>query len=84
MHDIGAGNSSSIEDHCIVGRDIILKLPVKNIIAEYVFYHHEHVNGTGPFHLKGEEIPLPAQIICIADSFDTSFGDLENLNFRRV
>lgn len=80
LHDIGASNSSSIEDHCIVGRDIIKSLPVKNIIPEYVLYHHEYVNGTGAFQLKGEEIPLPAQIICLADLFDNSFSGLKNLN----
>ena len=37
LHDIGAGNSYSIEDHCLFGRDIVLKLPVKHIISEYVF-----------------------------------------------
>lgn len=30
--------------------------------------------------MKGEEIPLPAQIICFADLFDTSFRLPENLN----
>ncbi|MCQ6280849.1 HD-GYP domain-containing protein [Bacillus sp. EB600] len=81
LHDIGASNSCSIEDHCIVGRDIINNLPVKNSISEYVFYHHEHVNGTGPFHLKGEEIPFPAQIICFADFFDTGFSGPKNINY---
>ena len=81
LHDIGAGNAYSMEDHCIFGRDIVLKLPVKRILADYVFYHHEHLNGTGPFKLKGKEIPLPAQIICIADYFDIQFGDLRNVDF---
>lgn len=80
LHDIGASNSSSRKEHCIVGRNIIENLPVKKIISEYVFYHHEHVDGTGPFQLKGEEIALPAQIICLADLFDTSFRDLKTLN----
>lgn len=80
LHDIGASNSSSTEEHCTAGREIIKKLPVKNIISEYVFYHHEKINGTGPFRLKGEEVPLPAQIICLADLFDTSFGGQEKLN----
>jgi putative nucleotidyltransferase with HDIG domain len=80
LHDIGASNACSKKDHCIVGRDIINNLPVKNFISKYVFYHHEHVNGTGPFQLKGEEIPLPSQIICLADLFDTSFRGLESLD----
>ena len=34
-------------------------------------YHHEKWNGTGyPEGLKGEEIPLSARIMAVADVFD--------------
>lgn len=34
-------------------------------------YHHEHYDGTGyPAGLAGEDIPLVARIICVADSLD--------------
>ncbi len=40
--------------------------------AVLVQYHHEHVNGTGyPEGLGGENIPLGARIICVADAFTT-------------
>ena len=80
LHDIGVSNTYLIEEHCQIGRDIILKLPVKDIIAEYVYYHHEHLDGSGPFKLKGDEIPLPAQIICMTNLFDSIFGKVESLN----
>ena len=33
--------------------------------------HHEHLNGKGyPDGLKGDEIPLPSRIMCIADVWD--------------
>ena len=43
-----------------------------HIIAENVaHYHHERVDGTGyPKGLKGEEIPLEARIMAIADVYD--------------
>ena len=43
-----------------------------HIIAENVaHYHHERVDGTGyPDGLKGEEIPLEARIMAIADVYD--------------
>ena len=38
--------------------------------------HHERYDGTGyPNRLKGEEIPLEARIITIADSFDAMMSD---------
>jgi HD-GYP domain-containing protein (c-di-GMP phosphodiesterase class II) len=34
-------------------------------------YHHENVNGTGyPEGLRGDEIPLTAKIVSVADCFD--------------
>lgn len=33
-------------------------------------YHHEKMDGTGPFGVAGAEIPLEARIISVADVFD--------------
>ncbi|MEH7331866.1 HD-GYP domain-containing protein [Neobacillus drentensis] len=64
--------------------DIIKKHPVKgfktiehissfreNGVLDMVLYHHERFDGKGyPFGKKGEEIPLTARIIAVADTFD--------------
>jgi HD-GYP domain-containing protein (c-di-GMP phosphodiesterase class II) len=40
-------------------------------IPEIAVCHHEHIDGRGyPSHLKGNEIPLEAKIIAVADVFD--------------
>jgi HD-GYP domain-containing protein (c-di-GMP phosphodiesterase class II) len=40
-------------------------------VLDMVLYHHERYDGKGyPTGLKGEEIPLVARILCVADSFD--------------
>jgi putative nucleotidyltransferase with HDIG domain len=40
-------------------------------IKPLVLHHHERINGSGyPFGLKGEDIPMGARIICVADVFD--------------
>ena len=40
-------------------------------IAEGVLYHHERVDGRGyPSGIKGNEIPIYAKIICVADAYE--------------
>ncbi len=82
LHDIGAEEAYSIDTHetryivrhCEVGHDIMLELPLKKELAEVIYYHHEHYDGTGPFKKKGDEIPLFSQIICLSNAFDLRFG----------
>jgi HD-GYP domain-containing protein (c-di-GMP phosphodiesterase class II) len=39
-------------------------------IAEWVFAHHERVDGEGyPLGLRGEEIPLEARILAVAEAY---------------
>ena len=41
------------------------------VAAEIARYHHERFDGRGyPEGLRGEEIPLPARIVAVADVFD--------------
>lgn len=45
-------------------------------IRDAVLYHHERFDGKGyMFGLEGENIPLVARIICVADSFDAMATD---------
>ena len=38
-------------------------------ISTWIMYHHEWVDGSGYYHLKGEEIPLASRIIAVADAY---------------
>ncbi|WP_400243889.1 HD-GYP domain-containing protein [Niallia sp. JL1B1071] len=62
-----------IKTHPIKGNEIIkhVKQYKNNGILDIVLYHHERFDGKGyPKGLKGEEIPLVARIVAVADSFD--------------
>lgn len=60
-----------IKTHTIQGKRILENFSSIEGIREGALYHHERYDGNGyPEGLKGEEIPLIARIICVADSFD--------------
>ncbi len=61
---------SEIKKHPEIAVDIIGELIDKEIL-DIVLYHHERYDGKGyPAGLKGEEIPLGARILAVADSWD--------------
>ena len=60
-----------MQRHCVIGADIlsaIKELPNMEVGARW---HHERYDGKGyPDGLSGNDIPLEARIICVADAFD--------------
>lgn len=60
-----------ISKHPGHGYDILKEIEIRPELAVGAGYHHEHIDGTGyPFGKKGDEIPMDAQIIAVADTFD--------------
>ena len=60
-----------IKSHTVRGGEILSNFKSLEDADEGALYHHERYDGKGyPKGLKGEEIPLIARIICVADSFD--------------
>jgi len=67
-----------IKTHPEKGYKIIHSIGDMDIIANYVYQHHEYYDGKGyPKGLSGEDITLEARMIAIADAYDamTSFRD---------
>lgn len=59
-----------IKKHPQIAADIIRPIQFMHEIVPLVLYHHEHWDGKGyPTGLKGEEIPIGARIIAIADVY---------------
>ena len=64
-----------LERHPRIGFQMLESLGV-DPIAEWVLHHHERWDGSGyPDRLRGEEIPLAARIIFVADAYDAMTSD---------
>jgi excisionase family DNA binding protein/putative nucleotidyltransferase with HDIG domain len=60
-----------VKQHSEIGEDIIGKVDFLKPIAASVRHHHERFDGKGyPDGLALEEIPLPARIISVAETYD--------------
>ncbi len=60
-----------MKTHPVLGANIMAPIKKMKRILPGLRYHHERCNGSGyPDGLKGEEIPLMARIIAVADTFD--------------
>jgi HD-GYP domain-containing protein (c-di-GMP phosphodiesterase class II) len=60
-----------IQQHPEIGYKIIDGIGRLRFALPGILYHHERFDGKGyPHHLKGEEIPLMARILAVADAYD--------------
>ncbi len=60
-----------MKSHVTRGAEILKDFTLVDNVQEGTLYHHERYDGKGyPKGLKGEEIPLFARIISVADTFD--------------
>jgi response regulator RpfG family c-di-GMP phosphodiesterase len=91
MHDIGKigcvlnlnkpGKLTEVEyevfkKHPVYGRDILDPIKFLHPLIPGVYLHHERWDGRGyPLRMKGNEIPLIARIISVADTYDAMTSD---------
>jgi HD-GYP domain-containing protein (c-di-GMP phosphodiesterase class II) len=67
---------TAIKMHSIYGEQILKHVKQMRDVIAGVKYHHERYDGRGyPDGLKGEEIPITARIIAVADTFDAMTSD---------
>lgn len=60
-----------IKEHTVIGAEILKNITLIDHVKEVARSHHERYDGMGyPDGLKGEEIPLYARVIAIADCYD--------------
>lgn len=90
LHDIGIINKGLIDKpanltdkelelikkHPVHGVSILKRVKQLKDIIPLVRHHHERIDGKGyPDGLKGENIPVGARILHVADSFDSMTAD---------
>jgi len=86
LHDVGflrinldeAYNKEVYTQHPVIGYEMIKPITFYAGIAPFILYHHLRYDGYGypASELKGEEIPLEARIISIAEAFDAMTSPL--------
>jgi HD-GYP domain-containing protein (c-di-GMP phosphodiesterase class II) len=81
FHDIGitdpealnAKDEEKYKKHPAVGEGIVRKFHIGKDAGSFILHHHENYDGTGCKGVKGEDIPLEANIIRFADQFDAIY-----------
>ena len=77
-----------LHTHPILGAQMLENLtqyrdePLVKVAIQICRWHHERYDGTGyPDHLKGDDIPIAAQVVALADAYDglTGKGDKHKL-----
>lgn len=65
-----------MKQHPQKGYKIMSQIPAMREFLSGMYMHHEMINGAGyPQGLKGDEIPLMARIVSVADTFDAMTTD---------
>ncbi len=63
----------SMKRHPEIGVEILKPIQSFDAVSDWILYHHERMDGNGYHHLKGDEIPLAARIIAVADTYSAVF-----------
>jgi putative nucleotidyltransferase with HDIG domain len=65
-----------MKQHVTIGAEIVSRLPQYRKARELILCHQEYWDGSGyPFAKRGEDIPLGARIIAVADAYQAMTSD---------
>ena len=68
---LSALEREKMDMHVLIGESILRPISLLHPLLPGVRHHHEKFDGSGhPDGLKGEEIPIEARIMAVADAFD--------------
>jgi len=64
------------QEHTAIGAEIMQRFPQHKEGRKLILYHHERYDGSGyPEGLKGDQIPIGARILAVADAYDAMTSD---------
>lgn len=80
--------ASTMRHHPLIGANILRPVAFPWAIAPIVRHHHERYDGSGyPAGLRGEEIPMLARVLCVADAYEAMTAERpyrQNLTAERA
>jgi response regulator RpfG family c-di-GMP phosphodiesterase len=66
-----ATDAARFRQHTLMGEQTLISLDDMQTVAAMIRGHHERLDGTGyPDGLRGEDIPVGAQILSVADTYE--------------
>ncbi|MDI6706117.1 MAG: HD-GYP domain-containing protein, partial [Bacillota bacterium] len=67
---------AQIREHPVIGSEILKDIDFLREASKIIRHHHERYDGRGyPDGLKGDEVPIEAYILAVADAFDAMTND---------
>jgi putative nucleotidyltransferase with HDIG domain len=75
-HPLSEEERRMFETHPQKGCKILAPIQFFEELTPIIYHHHEHYDGTGyPERKEGEQIPLGARILAVADAYDAMTSD---------
>ncbi|HZS44289.1 MAG TPA: HD domain-containing phosphohydrolase [Blastocatellia bacterium] len=74
--ELSASETEQMKQHPTDGERLCASFSALSPLLPIIRHHHERLDGTGyPDRLKGDQIPLGAQIVAVADYYDALTSD---------
>ncbi len=82
---LNAQEREVLELHPRIGAQVVSQLPSLRPLVPAILHHHERYDGRGyPNGLVGDEIPVPARLLAVADAFSAMMHDRPHRAARTV
>lgn len=67
---------AAIKQHPVIADNVLKNIDELENVRKIIRHHHENYDGTGyPDQLSGDEIPIAARVVSVADAFDAMTSD---------